>query len=100
MCSLADGFSANMGLTTGWECSPSGLIPNTSVCTWTGVTCVDDKVTEIDVNTKGIEGTIATEIGLLNSVSILYLYDNTLNGSLPFELFLLTNLKQLRIQNN
>jgi len=73
----------------GWTAN-SGI----SVCNWDGVTCDDDDaVKEVILPSKGLSGTIPSELGLLTELEVLNLNNNMLQGSIPQEI---ANLKKLQ----
>lgn len=73
---------------------------NGPVKEWHGITVKDNRVSEIDLHSNNLIGTIPPEIGNLDSLERLKLWANSLTDTLPSELCYLTNLSDLRIQNN
>jgi len=73
---------------------------NGPVSEWYGITVKDNRVSEIDLHSNNLIGTIPPEIGNLDSLERLKLWANSLTDTLPAELYFLTNLGDLRIQNN
>ncbi len=63
-------------------------------CNWSLVACSNGIVVGIAVTNEAIimSGSLPSEIGMLSSLETLELGGNRLNGELPNELFLLTNL--------
>ena len=57
-------------------------------------------LTELSFGGESLTGTIPTELGLLTDVKFMYLYSNRLTGTLPSELGLLTALSYLYIYDN
>ena len=49
---------------------------------------------------NSLQGTIPTELGLLTSLQVLYVYDNSLQGTIPTEFGLLTSLQDLILSGN
>ncbi|GFP80518.1 probable inactive receptor kinase at5g58300 [Phtheirospermum japonicum] len=78
--------------------------PNSSVCTsWTGINCTSDGQTVIGVRLPGVglTGPIPNNtLGNLNSLRVLSLRSNRLNGSLPSDVLSLPSLHYLFLQNN
>ncbi|XP_074282400.1 uncharacterized protein LOC141606913, partial [Silene latifolia] len=71
-------------------------------CSWEGVTCgrKHNRVTRLDLSSKGMAGTISPFIGNLSFLKILYLYNNSLNGKIPTQLAHLSRLQELLLNNN
>ncbi|KAL3649216.1 hypothetical protein CASFOL_005619 [Castilleja foliolosa] len=78
--------------------------PNSPVCTsWTGINCTSDGQTVIGVRLPGVglTGPIPNNtLGNLNSLRVLSLRSNRLNGSLPSDILSLPSLHYLFLQNN
>lgn len=68
-------------------------------CGWSGVRCAYNytsnmtHVTEIKLPMRGLKGTIPSEIGFLPYMTKLDLADNEIVGSIPEEIYSLTNLR-------
>jgi len=56
--------------------------------------------TELDLSNSGLTGSIPPEIWNLTNLTYLSLYENQLTGSIPPEIGNLTNLNQLYLSNN
>ncbi|KAK9664982.1 hypothetical protein RND81_14G081700 [Saponaria officinalis] len=71
-------------------------------CTWEGVTCErgNDRVSALDLSSKGLQGTISPFIGNLTFLVGLRLQNNSLKGEIPNELGRLVRLMHLRLHNN
>jgi hypothetical protein len=67
----------NWANNSGWLGEPG------TECSWYGITCENDIITEINLNSNQLSGTIPHEIGNLTSLIGLYLFDNQLGGSIP-----------------
>ncbi|KAL3616249.1 hypothetical protein CASFOL_039639 [Castilleja foliolosa] len=78
--------------------------PNSPVCTsWTGINCAPDGQSVIGVRLPGIglTGPIPNNtLGNLNSLRVLSLRSNSLNGSLPSDILSLPSLQYIFLQNN
>ena len=89
----------------------SGWLNDYDICgtrTWIGVECAsmsgsngnnDDSqgVTGLELMGNGLEGSIPVEIGLLSQLTRLNLSNNNLNGEIPSEIGLLSQLKTLQL---
>lgn len=47
-----------------------------------------------------MQGTISSFIGMLSELTLLYLYDNKINSTIPVELNRLSKLVELRLSSN
>ncbi|XP_073104309.1 uncharacterized protein [Elaeis guineensis] len=74
----------------------------TYVCEWNGIVCGlnPERVTELDLKSKYLLGTISPFLSNLSYLQLLDLSDNSLQGSIPIELGALSNLGLLGIQGN
>uniref|UniRef100_A0A1D1XCQ6 non-specific serine/threonine protein kinase n=1 Tax=Anthurium amnicola TaxID=1678845 RepID=A0A1D1XCQ6_9ARAE len=64
--------------------------------TWMGVSCLDKKVSVINLQNRQLNGSISPSIGKLDSLMDIRLQGNFLSGTIPSNL---TSLKSLRILN-
>ncbi|KAL2930921.1 Protein MALE DISCOVERER 1 [Bienertia sinuspersici] len=69
-------------------------------CNWNGVHCVDSKVHMLDLSGLSLEGTLAPELGFLNSLRSLILHKNHLSGAIPSEFGCLRMLEVLDLSDN
>lgn len=68
---------------------------------WHGVgTGAGGRVTHLDLNDNTLRGSIPAELGLLSNLEELFLYENDLTGPIPPELGNLANLSVLDLGNN
>ncbi|NQU80596.1 MAG: immunoglobulin domain-containing protein, partial [Bacteroidetes bacterium] len=81
-----------------WTNNTNWLTGNVS--TWYGITVSGDRVTEIDLNSNNLVGTIPPEIGNLTNLTHLNFADNQLSGTIPVEIGNLTGLISLELRNN
>ncbi|KAK9743083.1 hypothetical protein RND81_03G215900 [Saponaria officinalis] len=85
---------------------PKGVLSswNDSVhhCNWEGVTCdhKHNRVTVLDLNSRGLAGTISPFIGNLSFLKNISLYNNSLHGQIPSNLGNLFRLRELWLSNN
>jgi len=84
------------------------LVPWLAVCTAQGTICsneptvclgtytgIDNFRDHLDLEGKGLTGSLPTQLGLLTALTKLRLYDNKLSGSLPTQLGALTALTHM-----
>ena len=89
---------------TGWSgiingnCDPCGECGNNSP--WYGVTCLNNRVIGINLQTNNLIGTIPSSISQLTELQTLNLRDNALNGSIPVEIGDLDHLTTLDLGKN
>ncbi|KAL8127570.1 putative receptor-like protein kinase At3g47110 isoform X2 [Apium graveolens] len=71
-------------------------------CYWTGVTCSHKRprVTELNLASQHLVGTLSSHIGNLSFLRSIYLYQNGFHGSIPNEIGRLFRLQRLVIGNN
>ena len=81
-----------------WTNNTNWLTGNVS--TWYGVTVSGDRVTEIDLRTNNLVGTIPPEIGLITDLTALTFELNQLSGLIPWEIGNLSKLNALSLPGN
>ena len=82
------------GQLIGWRCH--NMQPNSSVCSWEGITCDDmDLVTIWNLNEYDISGTIPHSVGSMTALKELYLGYNNLGGTVPPSIW--SNLISMRV---
>ncbi|XP_076952463.1 MDIS1-interacting receptor like kinase 2-like [Bidens hawaiensis] len=69
-------------------------------CYWNGILCDNGSVIEIIINNDRLEGSIPEEIGLLSNLTYLSLSGNRLTGNLPVSVGSLTHLYYLDLNKN
>lgn len=70
-------------------------------CLWDGIGCnIDSHVTSVYFNMDKLEGSIATEIGLLDTLIYFSVFDCNLTGDIPSEMGSLNNLIYLYLRKN
>ena len=68
---------------------------------WHGVTTdADGRVTELDLNTNQLTGTIPSQLRNLSNLEVLHLGTNQLTGTIPSQLRNLSNLEVLHLGTN
>ncbi|KAL6212105.1 hypothetical protein ACLB2K_017326 [Fragaria x ananassa] len=76
----------------------SSWTPNTSHCTWAGVTCDSyNHVTSLDLSGLNLSGYLSPDIAFLVYLSNLTLAENNLSGLIPPEI---SALRLLNLSNN
>ena len=70
------------------------------VSTWNGITVSGDRVTEISLVNNNLVGTIPAEIWNMTNLSNLTLFWNQISGTIPPEIGNLTNLEHLDLKAN
>jgi Leucine-rich repeat (LRR) protein len=87
--------------TSGWVSDVTGRIgqPGTE-CDWFGVKCKKGHVTELDLSSIGLQGTLPEAIGSLTRLVALNVSSNRLAGQLPKSLLKLEHLEKLNLASN
>ena len=82
-----------------WLCN--GLNPSTPVCSWVGVTCgAANQVIAIGVSGQSLSGTIPSALGLVSSLQNLDLSNNGILGAVPSSLSNLNGLTSINLGGN
>ncbi|KAG6516586.1 receptor protein kinase TMK1-like [Zingiber officinale] len=71
---------------------PSSWKPGSDPCSWDGVTCSAGRVTDINLVSRGVSGSLPPSLSSLSALTSLNLQHNRLSGPLP----LLPNLSSLQ----
>ncbi|GMH26277.1 hypothetical protein Nepgr_028120 [Nepenthes gracilis] len=75
--------------------------PGNDPCSnWMGITCSNGNITTINLQGKGLAGTISPVIATITSVEVLVLSHNNITGTIPTELASMPNLKRLDVSFN
>jgi Leucine-rich repeat (LRR) protein/sugar lactone lactonase YvrE len=69
-------------------------------CQWTGITCQDGHVSEINLANNNLVGDLPPQIGALVNLTHLNLNDNQVSGAIPTTIEHLNNLETLNLANN
>jgi hypothetical protein len=84
---------------SGWTNSTNWLSSN-SVCTWNGVSCHYDQVIELSLPKNSLDGTIPSEIFILKYLQRIHLPHNSIKGQLPDSIESCTALMDIDISYN
>ena len=73
-----------------------------AIGSWDGITTsgTPSRVTEVDLSSESLSGTIPADLGTLFELTTLDLSSNSLTGSIPHELGWLSILEELRLSGN
>jgi len=77
----------------------TGWLQTATPCTWYGITCEDEHVTQLSLLGNNLNGALPPEIGNLTALRRLYLWDNAVTA-LPPEIGNLTALTWLGLESN
>ena len=72
----------------------------TAMASWNGVTVSGSRVTQLELTSRSLSGSIPAELGDLENLTVLSIGDNSLSGSIPAELGDLSNLTRLTLSIN
>jgi len=94
---LATIFASLSG--TQWNNSTNWLTYVNS-CTWFGITCTDDFVTELVLDRNNLVGMLPSEVSLLVRLRSLMVARNQIGGTIPFSLFSIQALGTVDVSIN
>ena len=83
----------------GWANGTDWLSNNTP-CEWSGVTCTDGHVTDLNLYYQDLKGSLPAALADLTELRVLALHDNQLTGPIPPELGRLAHLINLDLSRN
>lgn len=83
-----------------WANKTNWLVGDPCGNTWFGIVCDVDAITEINLGTNNLIGTIPSELGNLTNLIELYINENQLSGIIPPELGNLVVLEMLELSGN
>lgn len=84
----------NWRMQTGW------MNQNRPCDQWSGITCKNERVTQLQLSGNGLSGEIPPEIGSLTELSVLAMSRNKLQGPLPPTVGNLSNLTMIFLADN
>ncbi|KAL3525657.1 hypothetical protein ACH5RR_014029 [Cinchona calisaya] len=73
---------------------------NETPCSWYGVSCEANRVTNLSLPNSQLLGSLPSNLGMIPFLKILDLSNNSINGSLPLYLFSASQLRILDFSNN
>ncbi|KAL6012198.1 hypothetical protein ACLOJK_002676 [Asimina triloba] len=74
--------------------------PALHACSWTGVTCAEGRLTQLNLSDRSLHGTISPSLANLSSLQVLDLSGNFFSGPIPPEIAALTQLTRLSFGSN
>jgi len=83
----------------GLESSSNIEMGSSNIQLW-GISYSILNTTELNLGNTGLTGSIPSELWKLTNLEIIYLYDNNLSGSIPSDISNLTNLRELYLHEN
>jgi hypothetical protein len=83
----------------GWVHNSGWLVTDTP-CSWTGITCTDDHVSDINLPDNQLTGPLPPALGNLSYLRVIALGTNQLRGPIPAELGNLSELVSLYLWGN
>jgi len=78
----------------------SGWLASDTPCTWLGIDCRDDHVSQINLSHNRLTGILPPELGKLTQLRVLILRANQLHEPIPAELINLRYLQDLSLAQN
>ena len=83
----------------GWR-NNEGWLGNAAHCDWYGVTCVNGRVTELDLSQNELTGGVSSALSDLYRLKVLSLSGNRLSGGFPRSIQWLDRLETLNLSRN
>ncbi|MCL4858164.1 MAG: fibronectin type III domain-containing protein [Caldilineaceae bacterium] len=78
----------------------TGWLQTSTPCSWHGVTCSGGRVTELNLSSNNLKGSLPPQIGNFPMLNNLAVRANQLSGSIPAEIGQLTALTRLTLSEN
>ena len=86
-------------LLASFSTAPSGWTNSTDYCNWTYVVCDRGRVTDIELISQSLSGTLPSDLGTLTQLETLSLQENSFSGPMP-SFANHTSLRYLYLDNN
>ncbi|XP_030949321.1 receptor-like kinase TMK4 [Quercus lobata] len=86
-------------LLASFSTAPSGWSNSTDYCNWTNVVCDRGRVTDIELISQSLSGTLPSDLGTLTQLETLSLQENSFSGPMP-SFANHTSLRYLYLDNN
>ena len=104
MCELAAALDPKSRGHSGWECTEDGR-PREELCVesrsgWGGVKCNKGVVEAIFLIGLGLKGSLPSSLGSLTRLTMLDLHYNSITGTIPVTLGLLSEVMYIRLDGN
>ena len=93
-------LAVHAGTTGGKWTKKAGWLASPDPCVWVGITCSDEQVVQVRLDSNKLTGSIPVELGNLTALGFLDLSGNQLSGPIPAELGSLTALSNLVLSRN
>ena len=71
-----------------------------SPCSWSGITCENERVTILQLKRRNLVGALPAAIGELTELVDIQIYQNSLTGEIPAAFFTLEKLRTADLSNN
>ena len=97
--SSADDAAVMAKLLASFSTAPSGWSNSTDYCNWTYVVCDRGRVTDIELISQSLSGTLPSDLGTLTQLETLSLQENSFSGPMP-SFANHTSLRYLYLDNN
>lgn len=85
---------------SGWKESIEGQITCNPCKEWFGVTCENDRVVSLELETNNLTGELPLSVTDLSELELLNVFNNSLEGSIPPEISKLQNLRAIYLVTN
>uniref|UniRef100_A0A7S4VT91 non-specific serine/threonine protein kinase n=1 Tax=Ditylum brightwellii TaxID=49249 RepID=A0A7S4VT91_9STRA len=83
-----------------WLVNTGWIKEDENHCKWEGVSCKNGFVNKLTLEAKGLDGSIPTDVGMLSNLRYLYLAENKIHGSIPTEIGMMESLEILELNLN
>ena len=83
-----------------WANNTNWLVPDAKIDTWFGLTVLNERVTQLELNDNLLNGTLPSEIGDLTKLLVLNCSGNMLGGAIPTQIGNLIMLQSIDLHKN